>query len=73
MRLSDINRARIEGIGWAHADACADLDVGIDPRKKDMAEMLERAKKDLGFEKGITSCEDPMTARRRLWNWFYGC
>lgn len=34
------------GAGWAHADACTDLDAGNDPREKDMADMVERMKVD---------------------------
>jgi hypothetical protein len=39
----------IEAIGWAHADCCADLDAHTDPRKTNMTNVLERAKKDLNL------------------------
>jgi hypothetical protein len=42
-----VHGARCEGIGWAHADACASLDAGEDPRKTDCAEQLKRAEHDL--------------------------
>ena len=42
-----VDTARVEAIGWSHADACVDLDKGKDPRKKDVAEMLNRAEVDL--------------------------
>jgi len=45
-----IDAARVEAIGWTHADACADLDSGKDPRKKLVPEMLERAMLDLSKE-----------------------
>lgn len=38
---------RVEAIGWAHADACYDLDAGRDPRQNEIPEMLERAIFDL--------------------------
>lgn len=43
-----VDAARAEAIGWAHADACVDLDAGNDPRKKSIPEMLARARVDLG-------------------------
>jgi len=42
-----IDGVRAEAIGWAHADACVDLDKDKDPRLKECSEMLERAQKDL--------------------------
>ena len=39
--------ARIEAIGWTHADACCALDKGKDPRKQEIPEQLERALVDL--------------------------
>lgn len=42
-----VHGARCEGIGWAHADACATLDAGGDPRKTDCADQLARAERDL--------------------------
>ena len=42
-----IRGARAEAIGWAHADACVDLDKGNDPRTKEVPDMLDRARKDL--------------------------
>ncbi len=39
-----------EAIGWAYADCCAALDKGKDPRKTDMADVIRRAKKDLGIK-----------------------
>ncbi len=44
-----IAKAVIYGVGWAHADACADIDNKRDPRAKDMGDMLRRAKVDLGL------------------------
>jgi hypothetical protein len=38
-----VHTARVEAIGWTHADACHDLDAGRDPRQKEVSEMLERA------------------------------
>lgn len=43
-----VHSARIEAIGWAHADACADFDAGRDPRQKLVPDMLSRAEADLG-------------------------
>ena len=42
-----INAARLEAIGWTFADDCVDLNEGRDPRKKEVPEMLERARRDL--------------------------
>lgn len=47
-----IAKAVIYGVGWAHADACADIDNKRDPRAKDMGDMLRRAKIDLGLSSG---------------------
>jgi len=41
------DNAIAETAGWAHADACVDLDKGNDPREKECSEMLERAFRDL--------------------------
>lgn len=43
-----VHGARIEAIGWTHADACCDLDDGRDPRQKEVPEMLKRSNIDLG-------------------------
>ena len=43
-----IEGVRAEAIGWSHADSCVDLDKGDDPRIKNIPDMLERAKRDLG-------------------------
>ena len=43
-----IDEAAIMAIGWAYADCCTTLDNGKDPRHNDMAEVLARARKDLG-------------------------
>lgn len=43
-----VHGARVEAIGWAHADACVDLDAARDPRQKIVPEMLDRAMADLG-------------------------
>lgn len=51
--ISLIQDARIEAIGWAHADDCVDMDHDRDPRKKDMTDLLKRAKEDLGFEEDL--------------------
>lgn len=42
-----IHNQRLQAIGWTHADCCIDLDENRDPRKKDIPEMIERAKTDL--------------------------
>lgn len=39
--------AATEAIGWAHADACATLDRGEDPRQQEVPDLLERAYRDL--------------------------
>lgn len=39
----------MEAIGWAYADCCATLDKGNDPRQTDMADVIDRAEKDLGL------------------------
>ncbi len=47
-RVEEEKRLRImQGIGWAYADCCHTLDGGNDPRKTDMADVQERALKDL--------------------------
>lgn len=38
---------RAEAIGWAHADACAALDKGDDPRLQEVPDILRRAMHDL--------------------------
>ena len=43
----EVIRGQIEGVGWAYADCCVTLDNGGDPRKTDMADILQRAKSDL--------------------------
>jgi len=40
---------RAEAIGWTHSDNCICLDNSGDPRKKNVPEMFERAKDDLGY------------------------
>jgi hypothetical protein len=42
-----VHTARVEAIGWTHADDCLDLVAGRDPRLKDCSEMIERAINDL--------------------------
>ena len=42
-----IESVRAEAIGWAHADACCDLDNGNDPRLTNIQDILARAQKDL--------------------------
>ena len=42
-----VEGVRGEAIGWAHANACIDLDNGKDPRQKEVPELLERAMVDL--------------------------
>lgn len=42
-----IEGARIEAIGWAHADACTTLDRGQDYRHVEVPRILERAIVDL--------------------------
>jgi hypothetical protein len=46
-KLQEYKDKIIEAIGWAYADCCVSLDKGEDPRKNNMPEVLERAKKDL--------------------------
>ena len=46
LRTSNRNRAA-EVLGWAHADACADLDADRDPREKNVPQMLDRMMKDV--------------------------
>lgn len=41
-------KARYEAIGWCHAFCCAALDDGKDPRQIDCAEIMEKAKAQLG-------------------------
>lgn len=43
-----VEEVRALTLGWAIADTCCDLDAGTDPRKKNIPEMLGRARKDLG-------------------------
>ena len=45
-----IEEARTEALGWMHADCCVTLDNGDDPRRMDMADMLNRANRDLSKE-----------------------
>lgn len=40
--------ARYEAIGWCHAFCCAALDDGKDPRQIDCADIMEKAKAQLG-------------------------
>ncbi len=50
-KLETYLTARIfQAIGWTHADSCVDLDEGIDPRNKNVGEMLVRAIGDLEEE-----------------------
>jgi hypothetical protein len=44
-----IKSKRIESMAWGHADACADLDRGIDPKNTEIPGMLERFLKDFGL------------------------
>lgn len=47
-KLEDlVEKARIEAMGWTHADDCNDVDCGRDPRDKEIPEMLSRAMIDL--------------------------
>ena len=41
-------KARYVAIGWCHAFCCAALDEGKDPRQIDCAEIMEKAKAQLG-------------------------
>jgi len=45
--MSKLSKDAIEAIGWAYADACAELDRGADPRKAEMPRVLARARVDL--------------------------
>ena len=38
------------GAGWMHAECCALLDRGEDPRKKEVSEMMQRMNKDLDIK-----------------------
>jgi hypothetical protein len=40
----------IEALGWMQAECCGALDRGEDPRQMDIADMLARARRDLGLE-----------------------
>lgn len=40
-------RLQYEAIGWAWAEACGQLDLGLDPREYDIANLAERAKTEL--------------------------
>ncbi len=42
-----INGVRAEAIGWMHADACAMLDRGDDPRVAEVPDIYSRAMIDL--------------------------
>jgi len=42
------SQARYEAIGWCHAFCCAALDDGKDPRQIDCAEIMAKAKAQLG-------------------------
>lgn len=44
-----IEGVRMEAIGWCHADVCATLDRGDDPRTVDVPEIIERANNDLAI------------------------
>ncbi len=43
-----IESERIKAIGWAHAEACTELDVGNDPRLREIPDIIDKAKKNLG-------------------------
>ena len=38
---------RIQALGWAHIDACYELDMGRNPRLINISNMLQRARNDL--------------------------
>ena len=42
-----IEQVRAEAIGWCYAEACTNLDKGIDLRAMDVPSILKRANKDL--------------------------
>jgi len=42
-----VQSVRVKAIGWTHADDCCDLDKGMDPRDKEVPQMLQRALFDL--------------------------
>ena len=42
-----IEGVRAEAIGWMHAEACATLDRGDDPRLTEVPDLLERCRVDL--------------------------
>ncbi len=42
-----INSARVEAVGWAFAEACAQLDAGEDPRKFEVPTLLPRIQAEL--------------------------
>ena len=44
-----IAKALIYGVGWAHAEACAALDAGEDPREQELPKILHRAYVDLSI------------------------
>lgn len=45
--MEERDRARAEALGWMHAECCASLDRGVDPRQVSTPEMVERAQRDL--------------------------
>lgn len=42
-----LEKARIEAVGWAWAEACLQLDKGDDPRKYEQSQLVDRAKNEL--------------------------
>lgn len=45
-----VHSERCEALGWAHAESCAALDAGRDPRKEDCADILRKALRELEGE-----------------------
>jgi hypothetical protein len=46
-----IEAARYEGIGWMDAEACGNLDNGVDTREVLVPDIMAKAKKELSKQK----------------------
>jgi hypothetical protein len=42
-----VEKVRYKSIGWMHADACATLDKGGDPRTVSIPDIIDRSRTDL--------------------------
>lgn len=51
-KLTDLlGSVRAEAIGWTWTEACSQYDRGMDPRRSQIPELLERASADLNPER----------------------